>query len=150
MIAEVIQIWSPIEFSEELQQLQEMARRFCREEIIPVAADHDKTGEVRWYYFLNWKSVCVFVLGKSSHWPESTLYITLLIVSFILVSAAGCLLWMMVFFSRAKIYRVCIVILKLCDCESSRDYYTCVYQSVQKCTCSDNVMYKIWCFLNSF
>lgn len=36
------------EFSEELQQLQEMARRFCREEIMPVAAHHDKTGEYPW------------------------------------------------------------------------------------------------------
>ena len=60
-LSEVIQIWSPIEFSEELQQLQEMARRFCREEIMPVAADHDKTGEVGWYYFLNWKSLNVFL-----------------------------------------------------------------------------------------
>ncbi|KAJ7378127.1 hypothetical protein OS493_024792 [Desmophyllum pertusum] len=36
------------EFSEELQQLREMARRFCREEIMPVAAHHDKTGEYPW------------------------------------------------------------------------------------------------------
>ena len=36
----------PIELSEELQQLRDMARKFCYEEIIPVAAHHDKTGEV--------------------------------------------------------------------------------------------------------
>ncbi|KAL9989523.1 hypothetical protein ACROYT_G004084 [Oculina patagonica] len=36
------------EFSEELQQLQEMARRFSREEILPVAAHHDQTGEYPW------------------------------------------------------------------------------------------------------
>ena len=36
----------PIELSEELQQLQDMARKFCYEEIIPVAAEHDRTGEV--------------------------------------------------------------------------------------------------------
>lgn len=130
MIAEVIQIWSPIEFSEELQQLQEMARRFCREEIMPVAADHDKTGEVRWYYFLNWKSVCVFVLGKSSHWPESTLYITLLIVSFILVSAAGCLLWMMVFFSHAKNFSCVHCNLKVMRL---REFKRLLYLCIPKC-----------------
>ena len=39
------------ELSEELQQLQEMARKFSREEIVPVAAHYDKTGEVRRYLF---------------------------------------------------------------------------------------------------
>ena len=38
----------PLELSEELQQLQEMARKFSREEIVPVAAHHDQTGEVRY------------------------------------------------------------------------------------------------------
>lgn len=61
-ISEVIEIWSPSEFSEELQQLQEMARRFCREEIMPLAAHHDQTGEVRWNSFR----------GKLIHRPEST------------------------------------------------------------------------------
>lgn len=32
--------------SEELQALQDVARKFAREEIIPVAAEHDRTGEV--------------------------------------------------------------------------------------------------------
>lgn len=36
------------ELSEELQQLQDMARKFCYEEIIPVAAEHDRTGEYPW------------------------------------------------------------------------------------------------------
>lgn len=36
------------ELSEELQQLQEMARKFSREEIVPVAAHHDQTGEYPW------------------------------------------------------------------------------------------------------
>lgn len=36
------------ELSEELEQLRDMARKFCREEIMPVAAQHDKTGEYPW------------------------------------------------------------------------------------------------------
>ena len=36
-----------VELSDELQQLQEMARKFSREEIVPAAAHHDQTGEVR-------------------------------------------------------------------------------------------------------
>ena len=32
--------------SEELCALRDMARKFSREEILPVAAEHDKTGEV--------------------------------------------------------------------------------------------------------
>ena len=36
-----------LELSEELQQLQEMARKFSHEEIVPVAAEYDKTGEVK-------------------------------------------------------------------------------------------------------
>ena len=32
--------------SEELLALRDMARKFSREEILPVAAEHDKTGEV--------------------------------------------------------------------------------------------------------
>lgn len=34
--------------SEEQKEMQELARKFCREEIIPVAAQHDKTGEYPW------------------------------------------------------------------------------------------------------
>ena len=34
--------------TEEQKQMQEMARKFTREEIIPVAAHHDKTGEYPW------------------------------------------------------------------------------------------------------
>lgn len=34
--------------TEEQQQLQELARKFTREEIIPVAAQYDKTGEYPW------------------------------------------------------------------------------------------------------
>lgn len=40
-----------LELSEELQQLQEMARKFSHEEIIPVAAEYDKTGEVKREFF---------------------------------------------------------------------------------------------------
>lgn len=36
-----------LELSEELQQLQEMARKFSHEEIVPFAAEYDKTGEVK-------------------------------------------------------------------------------------------------------
>lgn len=32
--------------SDELKALQDMARKFAREEIIPVAAEHDRSGEV--------------------------------------------------------------------------------------------------------
>ena len=39
-----------VELSEELEQLRDMARKFCREEIMPVAAQHDKTGEVRLHH----------------------------------------------------------------------------------------------------
>lgn len=34
--------------TEEQQQFQELARKFTREEIIPVAAQYDKTGEYPW------------------------------------------------------------------------------------------------------
>lgn len=34
--------------SDEQKEMQELARKFCREEIIPVAAQHDKTGEYPW------------------------------------------------------------------------------------------------------
>lgn len=40
-----------LELSEELQQLQEMARKFSHEEIVPVAAEYDKTGEVKREFF---------------------------------------------------------------------------------------------------
>ena len=32
--------------SEDLQTLQDLSRKFAREEILPVAAEHDRTGEV--------------------------------------------------------------------------------------------------------
>lgn len=34
--------------SEEQKEFQEVARKFTREEIIPVAVQHDKTGEYPW------------------------------------------------------------------------------------------------------
>lgn len=34
--------------TEEQKQMQEMARKFAREEIIPVASQYDKTGEYPW------------------------------------------------------------------------------------------------------
>jgi len=34
------------ELSEEQHSFQELARKFAREEILPVAAEHDRTGEV--------------------------------------------------------------------------------------------------------
>ena len=74
-----------LELSEELQQLQEMARKFSHEEIVPVAAEYDKTGEVKrefMYFtlyivhvvclllpsFLFFKQKCLFfsIPGKSS------------------------------------------------------------------------------------
>ncbi|KXJ08799.1 medium-chain specific acyl-CoA dehydrogenase, mitochondrial [Exaiptasia diaphana] len=36
------------EMSDELKALQDMSRKFAREEIMPVAAEHDKTGEYPW------------------------------------------------------------------------------------------------------
>ena len=61
--------------SEELQALQDVARKFAREEIIPVAAEHDRTGEVWNHNFIlfefemhsiyyNWGSVGAFVSSK--------------------------------------------------------------------------------------
>jgi len=35
------------ELSSEQKEMQQLARKFTREEIIPVAAHYDKTGEVR-------------------------------------------------------------------------------------------------------
>lgn len=37
-----------LEFSDTQKEMQELARKFCREEIIPVAAKYDKTGEYPW------------------------------------------------------------------------------------------------------
>ncbi|KAJ8300609.1 hypothetical protein KUTeg_022128 [Tegillarca granosa] len=34
-----------VDLSEEQKEYQQLARKFAREEIIPVAAEHDKTGE---------------------------------------------------------------------------------------------------------
>ena len=36
----------PLEFTEQQKEFQATARKFAREEIIPVAAEYDKTGEV--------------------------------------------------------------------------------------------------------
>lgn len=36
------------ELNETQQEFQALARKFCREEIIPVAAEHDRTGEYPW------------------------------------------------------------------------------------------------------
>lgn len=36
------------EMSEDLQTLQDLSRKFAREEILPVAAEHDRTGEYPW------------------------------------------------------------------------------------------------------
>ncbi|CAB4039830.1 probable medium-chain specific acyl-dehydrogenase, mitochondrial, partial [Paramuricea clavata] len=36
------------DMSEELRALRDMARKFSREEILPVAAEHDRTGEYPW------------------------------------------------------------------------------------------------------
>jgi len=36
------------EFSDELKELQDLAQKFARDEIVPVAAHHDKTGEYPW------------------------------------------------------------------------------------------------------
>ena len=42
----LIQNFLPTELSEEQKEFQELARKFTEDEIIPVAAEHDKTGEV--------------------------------------------------------------------------------------------------------
>ncbi|KAL1457217.1 hypothetical protein WDU94_001872, partial [Cyamophila willieti] len=36
------------ELNDTQQEFQALARKFCREEIIPVAGEHDKTGEYPW------------------------------------------------------------------------------------------------------
>ena len=36
------------ELTPEHREVQELARKFAREEIVPVAAHHDKTGEYPW------------------------------------------------------------------------------------------------------
>lgn len=55
------------ELSEELQQLQEMARKFSHEEIVPVAAEYDKTGEYPWEIIKKAHSLGLL----NGHIPES-------------------------------------------------------------------------------
>ena len=56
-----------LDMSEELCALRDMARKFSREEILPVAAEHDKTGEVQNYFLrdlatlFNFPSICIFI-----------------------------------------------------------------------------------------
>ncbi|CAH3169077.1 unnamed protein product, partial [Porites lobata] len=56
-----------LELSEELQQLQEMARKFSHEEIVPVAAEYDKTGEYPWEIIKKAHSLGLL----NGHIPES-------------------------------------------------------------------------------
>ena len=39
--------------TDEQREFQQIARKFAREEILPVAAHHDKTGEVRLFFILH-------------------------------------------------------------------------------------------------
>lgn len=55
------------ELSEELQQLQEMARKFSHEEIVPFAAEYDKTGEYPWEIIKKAHSLGLL----NGHIPES-------------------------------------------------------------------------------
>lgn len=73
--------------SEELRALRDMARKFSREEILPVAAEHDRTGEVEILTFVSILCylTCIFIFAcfvllvsledhQESSWPWSTQY----------------------------------------------------------------------------
>lgn len=51
----------PLEFTEQQKEFQATARKFAREEIVPVAAEYDKTGEVGIYSLKREKSFTFFV-----------------------------------------------------------------------------------------
>ena len=44
--------FSFVELNEEQKEIEDLARKFAREEILPVAADYDKSGEVRKNFIL--------------------------------------------------------------------------------------------------
>jgi hypothetical protein len=76
-----------LDMSEELRALRDMARKFSREEILPVAAEHDRTGEVEILTFVSILCylTCIFIFAcfvllvsledhQESSWPWSTQY----------------------------------------------------------------------------
>ena len=48
-------IFFHVDLNEDQQGIEELARKFAREEILPIAADHDKSGEASFLFILRRK-----------------------------------------------------------------------------------------------
>ena len=70
----IVFLFTHTEMSEELRGLQEMARKFAREEIMPVVAEHDRTGEVK--YFDLWWCISLKQLLESDSTTNLVKWIT--------------------------------------------------------------------------